>query len=79
MSQENKKETTDQIIERSIELFGLTPEEISDRNVKWMRKKGFKKPQSDDHEPRTSQLSEPGKKFSRLSNIIKRLGIKRSD
>jgi hypothetical protein len=79
MSQDKKKDSADKIIKRSIELFGLTPEEISDRNVEWMRKKGYKKAQSYGHESLTSQLSKPVHKKSRLSNIIKRLGIKRSD
>jgi hypothetical protein len=34
--------SVDLITKRSIELFGLTPEEISDENEIWMRKKGYK-------------------------------------
>ena len=36
-----KKSSTDLVIERSVELFGFTPDEKSDENMKWMRKNGY--------------------------------------
>jgi hypothetical protein len=64
-----KKNSADEIIEKSIELFGLTPEEISDNNVEWMRKKGYKKNQSDSYDGARRSKSRP--KNSRLNNILK--------
>lgn len=40
-SEKDKKKLTDLIIERSVELYGLTPDEISDENLKWMRDNGY--------------------------------------
>ena len=74
MSQEKKQDSADEIIKRSIELFGLSPKEISDSNVEWMRKKGLK-PQSGGHEPQTPKMSKPVPKYSKLRKLMKRLGI----
>ena len=74
MSKDKKKDSADEIIKKSIELFGLTPKEISDSNVEWMRKKGLKS-QSGDYEPQTPKTTKPVSKYSKLSNIMKRLGI----
>jgi len=37
-----KKSSTDLVIERSVELFGFTPDEKSDENLKWMRENGYR-------------------------------------
>ena len=74
MSQDKKKDSADEIIKRSIELFGLTPREISDSNVEWMRKKGLKS-QYGGYELQTPKKSIPVSKYSKLSKIMKRLGI----
>ena len=37
-----EKSVTDLVIERSIELFGCTPDERSDENLKWMRENGYR-------------------------------------
>ena len=39
--EKKEKSTTDIIIEKSVELYGLTPKEISDENQKWMLKNGY--------------------------------------
>ena len=36
-----KKSLTDLIIEKSIELYGFSPDERSDENLKWMREHGY--------------------------------------
>lgn len=36
-----KKSSTDLVIERSVELYGFTPDEKSDENLKWMQKNGY--------------------------------------
>jgi len=36
-----KKSSTDLVIEKSVELYGFTPSEKSDENLKWMRKNGY--------------------------------------
>ena len=36
-----KKSFTDLMIKKSVELFGYTPDEKSDRNLKWMRENGY--------------------------------------
>jgi len=74
MSQDKKKDSADDIIKRSIELFGLTPKEISDSNVEWMRKKGLKSKYGG-YEIQTPKTSKPVPQYSKLSNIMKRLGI----
>jgi hypothetical protein len=38
-----KKSFSDLVIEKSVELFGYTPDEKSDRNMKWMRENGYMK------------------------------------
>ena len=37
-----KKSSTDLVIERSVELFGLTPDERSDENLRWMLENGYR-------------------------------------
>ena len=39
--EKEKKSLTDLIIERSVELYGFTPDERSDENLKWMRENGY--------------------------------------
>ena len=36
-----KKSSTDLVIEKSVELYGFTPSEKSDENLKWMRENGY--------------------------------------
>jgi hypothetical protein len=74
MSQAEKKgeKSADDIIKRSIELFGKTPEEISDNNEEWMRKKGYKKPHNDEIEPR-SYIQNP--RPSRINMLLEKLGL----
>ena len=38
-----KKRTTDLVIKRSKELYGYTPEEKSNENIKWMLQNGYMK------------------------------------
>jgi len=35
------KSSTDLVIEKSVELYGFTPNEKSDENLKWMRENGY--------------------------------------
>ena len=37
-----KKTSSDLVIDKSVELFGFTPEEKSDENLKWMREHGYR-------------------------------------
>ena len=39
--EKGKKRTTDLVIEKSVELYGFTPNEKSDENLKWMRENGY--------------------------------------
>jgi hypothetical protein len=39
--EKEKKSSTDLLIERSVKLYGFTPEERSDENLKWMRENGY--------------------------------------
>lgn len=76
LSKENKKSNADLITERSIELFGLTPEEISDQNEIWMRKKGYK----NDNEISRGLQSRPrpsSDHVSRLDTFLKRFRIQK--
>jgi hypothetical protein len=41
ISENEKKNSTDQIIKRSKELYGYTPEEKSDENMEWMLQHGY--------------------------------------
>jgi len=42
LSSENaKKNSTDNVIKRSKELYGYTPEEKSDQNMEWMLQNGY--------------------------------------
>jgi hypothetical protein len=66
-----KKNSVDEVIERSIRLFGLTPEEISDRNVEWMQEKGYKRTPYNSYEHVLK--SKTSSKNSRLENILKLL------
>jgi len=36
-----EKSFTDRVIEKSVELFGFTPDEKSDKNLEWMRQNGY--------------------------------------
>ena len=40
-SEKGKRSSTDLVIERSVELYGFTPDEKSDENLEWMRKNGY--------------------------------------
>ena len=40
-SDKGKKSSTDLVIERSVELYGFTPDEKSNENLEWMRKNGY--------------------------------------
>jgi len=39
--EKGKKSSTDLVIEKSVELYGFTPNEKSDENLKWMREHGY--------------------------------------
>jgi len=39
--EKGKKSSTDLVIEKSVELYGFTPNEKSDENLKWMRENGY--------------------------------------
>ncbi len=41
--EKDEKSATDQVIKRSKELYGYTPEEKSDENMKWMLQNGYLK------------------------------------
>jgi hypothetical protein len=36
-----EKSFSDRVIEKSVELFGFTPDEKSDKNLEWMREHGY--------------------------------------
>ena len=36
-----EKSCSDRVIEKSVELFGFTPDEKSDNNMKWMSEHGY--------------------------------------
>ena len=37
-----KQSFSEKVTEKSLELFGFTPQERSDQNLKWMLKNGYK-------------------------------------
>jgi len=37
-----KKSFSEKVTEKSLELFGFTPQEKSDQNLKWMLENGYK-------------------------------------
>jgi len=37
-----QKKFSDLVVKKSIELFGFTPKEKSDQNLKWMLENGYK-------------------------------------
>ena len=39
--EKGKKSSTDLVIEKSVQLYGFTPNEKSDENLKWMRANGY--------------------------------------
>jgi len=39
--EKGKKSSTDLVIEKSVELYGFTPNEKSDENLKWMLENGY--------------------------------------
>ena len=41
LSVEKKMVLADLVIKKSVELFGFTPEEKSDENLKWMQENGY--------------------------------------
>jgi hypothetical protein len=41
VKEKGKKSSTDLLIERSVKLYGFTPDEKSDENLKWMRENGY--------------------------------------
>jgi len=41
ISENDKKNSTDQVIKRSKELYGYTPEQKSDENMEWMIQNGY--------------------------------------
>ena len=78
LSKNNKKSSADRIIERSIELFGLTPEEISDQNEIWMRNKGYKNNKESSHEFQTRRTHSSAQ-VSRLDTFLKRFRIQKRE
>jgi hypothetical protein len=48
-----KKHSSDRIIEKSVELFGYTPDEKSDKNLEWMREHGYLKKQKKERHQRS--------------------------
>ena len=43
LNSEKGKNTTDNVIKRSKELYGYTPDEKSDDNIEWMLRNGYLK------------------------------------
>jgi hypothetical protein len=41
LSIDKEKKSFELVIEKSVELFGFTPEEKSNENVRWMRSNGY--------------------------------------
>lgn len=41
ISENDEKNSTDQVIKRSKELYGYTPEQKSDENMEWMIQNGY--------------------------------------
>ena len=41
ISEKGKKNNTDLVIKKSMELFGYTPEEKSNENIEWMLRNGY--------------------------------------
>ena len=39
--EKEKKSFTDKVIEKSVELYGFTPDEMSDENQNWMLENGY--------------------------------------
>ena len=44
-----KKRFSDLVIEKAVELYGFTPDERSDKNMKWMRENGYLIKQTQKH------------------------------
>jgi hypothetical protein len=42
MANEKRKSFSERVTKKSLELFGFTPQEKSDQNLKWMLKNGYK-------------------------------------
>jgi hypothetical protein len=76
LSKDNKKSNADLITERSLELFGLTPEEISDQNEIWMRKKGYKN-KKENIQGYQSRPRPSSDQVSRLDTLLKRFRIQK--
>ena len=52
VSESIKKRSTDQVIEKSMDLYGYTPAEKSDANEKWMLLNGYLKKRKVKHDKR---------------------------
>ena len=65
----DKKDSADDVIKRSIEIFGLSPQEISDSNVEWMRRNGYTMPYTSNVQVKPIPID------SKLKNFLRRLGI----
>jgi hypothetical protein len=70
-----ERESAEDIVKRSIELFGLTPEEMSARNEEWMRKKGYKQDIPDYRKPSSPRVPPASKKTS-LNTLLERLRMR---
>lgn len=68
LNQTEKKRVADEVIEKSIELYGLTPDEMSDKNEEWMKKRGYKRTSSANW---TIESSQPQSKSSLLEKLLK--------
>ena len=66
-----KKNKAEEINKRAIELFGMTPDEISTQNEEWMIKKGYKKSSLNG----SMYKSDTPKKKTRLNEILRRLRL----
>jgi len=49
MCVEKKMVLADLVIKKSVELFGFTPEEKSDENLKWMQENGYFRKKANRH------------------------------
>jgi len=63
-----EKSSTDLVIEKSVELYGFTPNEKSEENLKWMRENGYlgKHAQRNMHGIRGRRLK--SERFARTKN-----------
>jgi hypothetical protein len=61
--EKEKKSLTDLIIEKSVELYGYTPDERSDNNVKWMLENGYLNKQAQKHGRDSRRRRSKSKRF----------------